>query len=137
MSESIAAAGGLSGDEMEIIATSEAWSKAIVANDADAIAQFMSDHWIMVSERGVSTKEHFLSFVRSGQLTHDSMDLAELGGVRIYGNTAVLAARVTNTAHFAGQTFNADEWTSDVFVRSAGGWKCVMTHITPVLKGAA
>lgn len=119
--------------ETELLDISEAWSKAIVANDADAIGSFMTDDWIMVSERGVSSKEHFLSFVRSGQLTHDSMDLVELGKVTIYGNTAILAARVTNTAHFGGATFDANEWTSDVFIRTSDGWKCVITHITPAI----
>jgi ketosteroid isomerase-like protein len=119
--------------QKEILDLSEAWAKAIVANDADAIGSFMADDWIMVSERGISTKEHFLSFVRSGQLTHSSMEMAEFGAFQLYGDTAILASRVTNTAHFGGQTFEANEWTSDVFVRTYAGWKCVMTHITPVL----
>lgn len=121
-------------EQREIIDLSAAWSRAIVANDADAIGEFMADDWIMVSERGINTKEHFLSFVRSGQLTHDSMDMAEFGQIKFNGDTAILAARVTNTAHFGGQTFEANEWTSDVFVRTEAGWKCVMTHITPVLE---
>lgn len=119
--------------EKEILDISEAWSRAIVANDADAIGSFMADEWMMVSERGISSKENFLSFVRSGQLTHDSMDLAGLGSIRIYGDTAILAARITNTAHFGGETFEANEWTSDVFIKTADGWKCIITHITPVL----
>ncbi len=45
---------------------------------------------------------------------------------------AILAARVTNTANFDGQTFLANEWTTDVFRKMDGRWKCVMTHITPV-----
>jgi ketosteroid isomerase-like protein len=119
--------------EKEIFDLSESWSRAIVTNDADAIGEFMADDWIMISERGISTKEHFLSFVRSGQLTHDSMEMAEFGEIKIYGDTAILAARVTNTAHFGGQTFEANEWTSDIFVRTVDGWKCVLTHITPAL----
>lgn len=118
-------------EEQAIYDTSEAWSKAIVANDAEAIGRFMADEWIMVSERGVSSKEHFLSFVASGQLTHSAMELAELHSIKILGDTAVMAARITNTAHFGGQMFEANEWTSDVFVRRNGEWKCVMTHITP------
>lgn len=120
-----------------VLAFAAAWSEAIVANDAEQIAGFMADDWIMVSERGISTKEHFLSFVASGQLTHDAMELAELGRITVYGDTAVMAGRVTNTAHFGGRTFNANEWTSDVFIRSEGGWKCVMTHITPVVEAEA
>ena len=118
--------------EREIYETSEAWSAAIVANDEEAIGRFMADDWVMVSERGVSTKERFLSFVASGALTHDSMDLADLSRIRIYGDMAVLVGRVTNVAHFGGQEFNANEWTSDVFRRTDSGWKCVLTHITPV-----
>ena len=110
---------------------SSGWAAAIVANDSDAIGSFMSDDWIMVSERGVSTKEHFLSFVRSGQLTHSSMEMVELEKIAVYGDMAVLAARVTNTAQFAGKTLEANEWTSDVFIKQNGEWKCVITHITP------
>ena len=132
MSEVNAAAAELGPAEREIFDISERWSRAIVANDADAIGSFMHDDWIMVSERGVATKEHFLSFVRSGQLTHSSMELAELSRINIYGETAVMAARVTNTASFGGQPFEADEWTSDVFVNTAAGWKCLITHITSV-----
>ncbi len=135
MTDAKAAASTLAPAEQEIFDLSEEWSRAIVANDADTIGRFMHDDWIMLSERGVATKEHFLSFVRSGQLTHSAMELAELGRITIYGDTAVMAARVTNTARFAGQTFEADEWTSDVFVRTPAGWKCVMTHITPALAG--
>lgn len=121
----------LTKDQSEIYDISERWAAAIVANDSDAIGSFMSDDWIMVSERGVSTKEHFLSFVRSGQLTHSSMEMAELEKIAVYGDMAVLAARVTNTAQFAGKTLEANEWTSDVFIKQNGEWKCVITHITP------
>jgi len=124
----------LTAEQQAIYDTSEAWSCAVVANDADAIASFMDDQWIMVSERGVATKEHFLSFVRSGQLTHSAMDLAEVGRITVLGDIAVMAARVTNTAHFAGQTYEANEWTSDVFRLTASGWKCIVTHITPALE---
>ena len=57
---------GLGPAEKEIFDISEAWSKAIVANDAEKIGEFMADDWIMVSERGIAGKEYFLSFVRLG-----------------------------------------------------------------------
>jgi hypothetical protein len=40
-------------------------------------------------------------------------------------------AIVTNTAHHLGRRFEADEWTTDVFVRRDGRWVCVLSHITP------
>jgi ketosteroid isomerase-like protein len=120
--------------KQEILSASGEWAAAMVANDADAIGSFMADEWIMVSERGISTKEHFLSFVRSGALTHSSFDLVGEPRVDVYGDTAIVTCRVTNTAHFNGQRFDADEWTTDVLVKRDGRWRGVHSHITSVNK---
>jgi 6-phosphogluconolactonase (cycloisomerase 2 family) len=53
--------------------------------------------------------------------------------VKVYGETAVFSARVVNTAHFGAQQFDADEWTTDVFVKRDGRWLCVLSQITPVV----
>jgi uncharacterized protein (TIGR02246 family) len=119
--------------ERELLQMGEDWAAAMVTNDAEQIGNFMADDWVMVSERGISSKEHFLEFVRSGQLTHSKFEMVGDARIRIYGDTAVLAARVVNTAHFGGQQFDADEWTSDVFVKREGEWLCVHSQITPAL----
>lgn len=129
-----AAVEALSPEASEIYDFTERWAKAIVTNDAEAIGRFMSDDWIMVSNMGICDKPKFLSFVESGDLTHSSMDLAELSRIQVFGDTALSASRVTNTAHYRGQTFEANEWTSDVFRKIDGEWKCVLTHVTPVLE---
>lgn len=110
------------------------WAEAMVANDADRIGGFMADEWVIVSERGVSGKEHFLSFVRSGQLTHSRFEMIGDARIKIYGDTAVLTGRVVNTAQFGGQEFEADEWTTDVFIKRGGQWLCVLSHITPAVE---
>ncbi|MEJ7623552.1 MAG: nuclear transport factor 2 family protein [Pyrinomonadaceae bacterium] len=120
--------------EKELIEVGARWALAMVTNDADAIGVFMDDDWIIVSERGIATKRQFLSFVESGQLTHSLFEMSGDARTRIYGDTAVLTCRVTNTAHFGGQELDADEWTSDVFVKKDGNWLCVLSHITPVDK---
>jgi uncharacterized protein (TIGR02246 family) len=120
--------------ERELVDIGTSWAEAMVANDAERIGSFMADDWVIVSERGISTKEQFLSFVESGQLTHSSFEMVGDARVRVYGDTAVLTARVINTAHFSGQQFDQDEWTSDVFVKRDGRWLCVLSHITPANK---
>jgi ketosteroid isomerase-like protein len=120
--------------ERELLGIGQEWAAAMVANDADRIGSFMDDDWVIVSDRGISTKEHFLEFVRSGQLTHSSFEMASDARVKVYGDTAVMTIRVVNTAHFGGQTFEADEWATDVFVRSDDKWLCVHSHITAVDK---
>ena len=118
----------------EILDLGTEWSAAMVANDAARIGSFMADEWVIVSERGISSKQHFLSFVESGALTHSAFDMNGAAQIEIYGDVAVLTCRVVNTAHFGGQQFDADEWASDVFVRRDGKWLCVHSHITPVDK---
>ena len=117
-------------DATELIKLGEDWAAEMVANDANRIGSYMADDWVIVSERGISTKEDFLAFVRSGQLTHSMFEMLGDARVKEYGDTAVLSARIVNTAHFGGQQFDADEWTTDVFVRCGGKWLCVLSHIT-------
>jgi ketosteroid isomerase-like protein len=120
--------------EQELLKLGSEWAEAMVANDAERIGSFMHDDWVIVSERGISTKERFLSFVESGALTHSAFDMSGEARIRVYGDTALLTARVINTAHFGGQQFDADEWATDVFVKRDGKWLCVLSHITAVDK---
>ncbi|NEE10073.1 hypothetical protein G3M58_26935 [Streptomyces sp. SID7499] len=67
----------------------------------------------------------------SGALTHSAMDLRTDSGARIHGDTALVTCGVTNTAHYRGERYDADEWTTDAFVRRRGSRLCVPSHITP------
>jgi uncharacterized protein (TIGR02246 family) len=114
----------------QLVAIGQDWAAAIVSNDAARIASFMAEEWVLVSASGVSSKEHFLAVVESGELTHSAMKLVGEARIRTYGDVAVLTGRVTNTAHHLGRRFDADEWTTDVFVKRDGRWLCVLSHIT-------
>jgi len=123
----------MTSEEQELLNTGEDWAAAMVSNNADLIGSFMAEEWVMVSARGISDKEHFLGFVRSGALTHSSFEKVGDARIRIYGETAVLSARIVNTAHFGGQQFDADEWTTDVFVKRDERWVCVLSQITAAM----
>lgn len=114
----------------ELLAVLDEWQVAIVANDADRIGSFMADEWVMVSENGVTTAERFLALVRSGDLTHSAMERVGDARIRYYGEVVLLSTRITNTAHFQGIRFDADEWTTDAFTHSGGRWRCLLTQIT-------
>lgn len=121
-----------SDDEREVLETAEAWRRAIVANDATAIARFVTQDWVLVDQHGVGRGADFLTLVGSGDLSHSAMDaVAGTDRVRVHGDTALHTARVTNTAHFRGEEFRADEWTTDVYRRTPQGWVCVLSHVTP------
>ncbi|MCI4042135.1 nuclear transport factor 2 family protein [Streptomyces sp. TRM75563] len=118
-------------DHARLAAIVDAWAAAIVTNDAERIADFMADEWVIVSESGITDREAFLGYVKSGDLTHAAMRAVTPPRIRVHGDTATITARITNTAHYGGRRFDADEWTTDVFVRRDGRWRCVLSHITP------
>lgn len=120
-------------DRELLIAVDDAWSIALMTNDTDRMGGVMADEWVIVSGAGLRTKESFLELVRSGELTHSAMERVSEARVRFYGearDTAVLTSRVINTAHWRGGRFEADEWTTSVFVRRDGDWLCVLSQIT-------
>jgi ketosteroid isomerase-like protein len=121
---------GTDAPESELVALAEAWAEAIVANDVARITEFVTEDWVLVSASGISAGAEFLALVESGRLSHSAMTAVGGSRVRVWGDTAVLTARVTNTAHFDGQRFDADEWTTDVFVRRHGRWRCAVSHYT-------
>ena len=88
--------------EDEILAAENAWAEAMVANDADRIASFIADDWVIVHEKGISDRESLIGLIRSGDLTHSVFERKGEARVKIYGETAVFTGRLLNTAHFEG-----------------------------------
>lgn len=122
----------ISGEAHVVHELAAAWNQAIVANDAEAISGFVTPDWVLVGQDGPGQGTDFLTLVSTGELTHSAMETVEdTERLRIYGDTAVRTARVTNTAHYRGRTFVADEWTTDVYIRTDQGWRCVLSHVTP------
>ena len=119
----------------ELLRVEEEWSRAIVANDPEAIGEHMGDDWVIIGTDGsMSDKAAFLSLVRSGALTHDVMDFEE-ARVRVYGEAAVVTFRGVSGGKYQGRPFRMVERASDVYVRQEGRWKCVLTHLSRISQG--
>lgn len=119
--------------EDQLIQLSHQWDKAMVSNDAAEIEKFMSPDWVIVGSDGITSRESFIANISSGALTHHRMDADEIM-VRSYGDSAIVIARGTSAGSFKGHTFEFYEWSTSVFVKQAGGWKCVTTMLTPAEK---
>ncbi|MEJ2870810.1 nuclear transport factor 2 family protein [Actinomycetospora sp. OC33-EN08] len=122
----------MDGDEARVLEVARAFQRAVAENDVDAIARHVSDDWVLVDPDGVGTKQDLVSLVASGELTHSAMGAVDGSErVRVLGELGLVTARVLNTAHLGGQVYEADEWTTDVFVRRGSGWVCVLSHVCP------
>jgi ketosteroid isomerase-like protein len=110
------------------------WDKSIEANDVPAISRFMSDDWVIIgTDGGITSKESFLEFISSEDLKHSKMDFEDLR-IEIYDNTGVVTSRGTSSGTYKDQPFSIYEWSSNVFIRKEGEWKCVLTMLTPAIK---
>ena len=114
----------------EMIALAHDWDRAMIENDPDAIGRYMAEDWVIIGSTGsLGDKATFLSLVSSGTLSHDVM-ISEDMNVRVYGDTAVVTSKGVSGGKYGGKPFREVERVSSVFVRQAGEWRCVLTHLS-------
>ncbi len=114
--------------ESEVLAVSDAWDVALVRNDAEAIAAFMADEWVYVDPPGATPKADLIGWIASGQLAHHTMETVGEARVVAYGDSVVVTARKRSTGSWEGVAYSADEWISEVFVRTDGRWVGALSH---------
>ena len=118
----------------ELLKLENDFARAITNNDADAVAGFLADDWIIVDpDGGLTDKARFLGVIKSGALSHELMESADWR-VRLYGNTAVVTGLTTTKGKFMGQDFSSCERATDIFVKQNGRWQCVFTQLTRFAK---
>lgn len=117
-------------DEDDVVRVIEAWDRAMVTNDVEAIGSYMADEWTIIGADGsVGDRASFLESVRTGDVTHDVMESHDLT-IRVYGDTAVVTGRGVSGGKYRGQPFYLVERVSCVFVRHEARWRCVLTHLS-------
>jgi ketosteroid isomerase-like protein len=93
----------------EVLKLEEEFGQAMISNDAEAIGRFLADDWIIVDpDGGIIDRSRFLGVIKSGALSHETMDSSDIR-VRIYGTTATVTALTTSEGKFMGQEFTAQE----------------------------
>ena len=116
--------------EEELLKLEKEFAEAIVKNDPEAIARLVADDWIIIDPNGeIVDRTRFFEVIKSGALTHDTMDSEDFR-VRVYGDSAVVTAITSTKGKFMGEEFITRERATDVFVRREGRWQCVLTHLT-------
>ncbi len=117
-------------DRAELARVVAEWDRAMISNDADAIARFMADDWVIVGPDGsVTEKEPFLDLVRSGALTHDVMESHELD-IRVHGDAAAVIARGVSGGTWREERFLLQERVTSMFIRRDAEWRCIAPHLS-------
>jgi ketosteroid isomerase-like protein len=101
------------------------YQAAVKRNDAAAMARILHEEFVLVTGNGtVVTREELLAEASRGEFSYERQD--EDPGtqtVRVFGDTAVVTARLWLKGVRNGAPFDRRLWFSDTYVRTAGGWR--------------
>lgn len=120
-----AAAAAPANDQATVAKLDTAYQAAVKRNDADAMAKILDKDFVLVVGTGtVFTRDDLLATARGGKVAYERQE-EEAGTqtVRVYGNTAVVTAKLWLKGTSEGQTFERKLWFSDTYVRRPEGWR--------------
>jgi ketosteroid isomerase-like protein len=100
--------------------------RAIKINDAATMTRILADDFILVTGSGKTySKSDLLKEARSGQIRYEHQEETQQA-VHIWGNTAVVTAKLWLNGTNAGVPFDKTVWFSDTYVRTPDGWRYVV-----------
>jgi len=110
---------------------------AVKENDAAAMDRILADDFALVTGSGkIYSKADLLAEARSGRVHYELQDDTDQT-VRIWGDTAVITARLTEKGTDDGKPFDKMVWFSDTYVRTPSGWRYVLGQASlPLPKGS-
>jgi ketosteroid isomerase-like protein len=115
-------------DERQVIAALDTeYQAAVKVNDAPVMDRILHKDMILVLGDGrTSTRDELLQEARDKSITYERQD--EDPGtqtVRIWGDTAVVTARLWVKGLRKGVAFDRRLWFSDTYARTLKGWRYV------------
>ena len=100
--------------EADVLAVSAAWDAALVTNDADAFARFVTDDWVYIGPAGATSRADVIDSIATGRLAHHTMRTIGEPRVAVHGDTVIVTARKASSGTWDGVAYTADEWIAEV-----------------------
>jgi ketosteroid isomerase-like protein len=113
-------------DDQKTLATLDAdYQKAVEQNDTKTMARILADDFILVEGDGtVSTKADLLKDAASGETKYEHQVDSERT-IRVWGDTAVVTAKLWVKGLEDGKQVDYYLWFSDTYIRKPAGWSYV------------
>lgn len=120
--------------EADVRAADAELREAIVHADAKTIVRLMAPDCTITHANGkVQTRDQFLEALTSGRAKFAYMDSDNVS-VRLYGDAAVMNARISDKIVFKGQESSGQVQVTSVYVLRNGHWVNVAEHATALPK---
>jgi ketosteroid isomerase-like protein len=110
-------------DKKAVAALDTQYQAAVEKNDAATMDRILADDFILVTGNGKTfTKADLLKEARKGTVVYEHQSDTEQT-VRVWGDTAVVTAKLWEKGTQDGKPFDYTLWFSDTYVRSPTGWR--------------
>jgi ketosteroid isomerase-like protein len=120
--------------EQELIKLEDGWSAAFVSADVAFCDRILAEDYTDTDASGtVTTKAQDIADLKSGDFKCTSAANDDYK-VRVYGKTAVVTGRLTMKAQYKGEDISGQYRWTDTWVKLAGGWQCVATHVSKIVE---
>lgn len=114
--------------DAEVVAALDTEYQAAVAkNDADTMDKILADDFVLVLGNGTAyKKEDLIKSAREKSIQYEQqVEVDNSQKVRVWGDTAVVTAKLWVKGTKGDQSFDRKLWFSDTYVRTKNGWKYV------------
>ena len=132
-SSAIAAAPATDRDVVAALDTQ--YQAAVKRNDAEAMARILAPDFVLVLGTGATyQRDDLLAEARRGSIAYEQQD-EETGTqtVRVWGDTAVVTAKLWVKYSADGKAVDRHLWFSDTYVRTKDGWRYVFGQASRAL----
>jgi ketosteroid isomerase-like protein len=122
-------------DRRAVSALDTQFQAAVKRNDVEGMNRILADDYILVTSSGrTQTKIDLLNEARAGKTTYERQEDTSQT-VRLWGDTAVVTAKLLAKGTDGEKAFDVSLWFSDTYVKTPVGWKYVFgqaaCHLPP------
>lgn len=123
-----------SDDQKTVAALDTQYQAAVKANDSALMDRILADDFVLIGSSGKTfTKADLLQEARGGEYVYEHQEDTEQT-VRVWGDTAVVTAKLWAKGTFDGKPFDRTLWFSDTYVRTPSGWRYVFGQASCALR---
>src|SRR5215831_10315710 len=117
-------------DEKTVAALDTAYQAAVKNNDAATMDRILADGFVVVLGSGKTyTKVDLLQAARTGRIQYEHQEDSDQT-VRVWGDTAVVTAKLWTKGTDQGKPFEFLVWFSDTYTRTPAGWRYVHGQVS-------
>ena len=123
----VAAASSAKSDADVVAALDTEYQAAVERNDAATMDRILADDFVLVLGNGtVYTKPDLIQEAQAKSITWEQQkEIDDSQKVRVWGDTAVVTAKLWVKGTQDGKSFDRKLWFSDTYVRTKTGWRYV------------